>query len=208
MPFRIVLAGLPFVLAAAPAFAHHPMGGTVPATFAQGLLSGIGHPVIGLDHFAFLVALGLAAAFMRNVWAPPLAAVLGMAAGCLLAVGSVALPMVEPVVALSVLLLGGMVLFGRGLPAPAAAVLFAFAGLFHGAAYGAAVIGAEPTPIVAYLVGLAAVQMVITLGAAFLVRGVGKAASAAALQPRLAGAVCAGIGLTFAVEMLEGALLG
>lgn len=208
MPFRIVLAGLPFVLAAAPAFAHHPMGGTVPATFVQGLLSGIGHPVIGLDHFAFLVALGLAAAFMRNVWAPPLAAVLGMAAGCLLAVGSVALPMVEPVVALSVLLLGGMVLFGRGLPAPAAAVLFAFAGLFHGAAYGAAVIGAEPTPIVAYLVGLAAVQMVITLGAAFLVRGVGKAASAAALQPRLAGAVCAGIGLAFAVEMLEGALLG
>lgn len=208
MPSRIVLAGLPFVLAAAPAFAHHPMGGTVPATFAQGLLSGIGHPVIGLDHFAFLVALGLAAAFMRNVWAPPLAAVLGMAAGCLLAVGSVALPMVEPVVALSVLLLGGMVLFGRGLPAPAAAVLFAFAGLFHGAAYGAAVIGAEPTPIVAYLVGLAAVQMAITLGAAFLVRGVGKAASAAALQPRLAGAVCAGIGLAFAVEMLEGALLG
>ncbi len=208
MPFRIVLIGLPFVLAAAPAFAHHPMGGTVPATFAQGLLSGIGHPVIGLDHFAFLVALGLAAAFMRNVWAPPLAAVLGMAAGCLLAVGSVALPMVEPVVALSVLLLGGMVLFGRGLPAPAAAVLFAFAGLFHGAAYGAAVIGAEPTPIVAYLVGLAAVQMAITLGAAFLVRGVGKAASAAALQPRLAGAVCAGIGLAFAVEMLEGALLG
>lgn len=208
MPFRIVLAGLPFVLAAAPAFAHHPMGGTVPATFVQGLLSGIGHPVIGLDHFAFLVALGLAAAFMRNVWAPPLAAVLGMAAGCLLAVGSVALPMVEPVVALSVLLLGGMVLFGRGLPAPAAAVLFAFAGLFHGAAYGAAVIGAEPTPIVAYLVGLAAVQMAITLGAAFLVRGVGKAASAAALQPRLAGAVCAGIGLAFAVEMLEGALLG
>ncbi len=208
MPSRIALAGLPVLFAAAPAFAHHPMGGAVPSTFMQGLLSGIGHPVIGIDHFAFVVALGLAAAFMRNVWAPPLAAVAGMAAGCLLAVGSVALPMVEAAVALSVLLLGGMVLFGRGLPAPAAAILFAFAGLFHGAAYGAAVIGAEPTPVVAYLVGLAVVQMAIALGAAFLVRGVGKAASAAALQPRLAGAVCAGIGLAFTVEALEGALLG
>ena len=208
MPSRIVFAGLPILFAAAPALAHHPMGGAMPETFMQGLLSGIGHPVIGIDHFAFVVALGLAAAFMRNVWAPPLAAVAGMAAGCLLAVGSVALPMVEAVVALSVLLLGGMVLFGRGLPAPAAAVLFAFAGLFHGAAYGAAVIGAEPTPIVAYLVGLAIVQMAIALGAAFLARGVGKAASAAALQPRLAGAVCAGIGLAFTVEALEGALLG
>lgn len=205
---RIVLAGLPFVLASAPAFAHHPMGGAVPATFMQGLLSGLGHPVIGLDHFAFVVALGLAAAFMRNVWAPPLAAVAGMAAGCLLAVGSVALPAVEPVVALSVLLLGGMVLFGRSLPAPAATALFALAGLFHGAAYGDAVIGAEPTPVVAYLLGLAAVQMAIALGAAALVRGVWKAASSAALQPRLAGAVCAGIGLAFTVEALEGALLG
>ena len=208
MPSRLVLAGLPFVLAAAPAFAHHPLGGAVPATFMQGLLSGIGHPVIGLDHFAFLVALGLAAAFMRNVWAPPLAAVAGMAAGCLLAVGSVAPPMVEPVVALSVLLLGGMVLLGRSLSAPAAAALFAAAGLFHGAAYGKAVIGAEATPIAAYLIGLAAVQMAIALGAAAAVRGIWKSGSAAALQPRLAGAVCAGIGLVFAVEMLEGALLG
>ena len=208
MPSRIALAALPLLLAAAPAFAHHPLGGMAPETFVQGLLSGVGHPVIGLDHFAFVAAIGLAAAFMRNVWAPPLAAVIGMTAGCLLAVGLVALPMVEPVVAASVLLLGGMALFGRGLPAPAAALLFAFAGLFHGAAYGEAVIGAEPTPILAYLIGLAAVQMAIALGAAFLVRGVWKAGSAAALQPRLAGAVCAGIGLAFTVEALEGALLG
>ena len=208
MPFRIVLAGLPILFAAAPAFAHHPMGGALPATFMQGLLSGFGHPVIGIDHFAFVVALGLAAAFMRNVWAPPLAAVAGMAAGCLLTVGSVVLPVVEPVVALSVLLLGGVVLFGRQLPAIPAAVLFAFAGVFHGAAYGAAVIGAESTPIVAYLAGLAAVQMAIALGAAFLVRSVWKAGSAAAVRPRLAGAVCAGIGLVFTVEALEGVLLG
>ncbi len=208
MPSRIVPAVLPFLLAAAPAFAHHPMGGGAPATFMQGLLSGIGHPVIGLDHFAFVVALGLAAAFMRTSWLPPLAAVIGMGAGCLFTVASIALPMVEAMVALSALLLGGMVLFGRQLPATASTVLFAFAGVFHGAAYGEAVIGAEATPIAAYLIGLAAVQMAIALGAAALARSIWKAGSAAALQPRLAGAVCAGIGLAFTVEVLEGALLG
>ncbi len=41
-----------------PAFAHHVMGGKMPGTFTDGLLSGLGHPVIGLDHFAALVAVG------------------------------------------------------------------------------------------------------------------------------------------------------
>ena len=182
----------------------------------QGLLSGIGHPVIGLDHFAFVVALGidngqpgLAAAFMRTVWA--------CAAGCGRGHGG-GLPV-----------RGGLrdAADGRtGCGAVRAAArrdgavrtrasgpcrqrrLFAFAGLFHGAAYGAAVIGAETTPIVAYLIGFSAVQMAIALAAAGLVRGVWKAASAGALQPRLTGAVCAGVGLVFTVEALEGVLLG
>ncbi|MGZ5897221.1 MAG: HupE/UreJ family protein [Xanthobacteraceae bacterium] len=39
-------------LSSASAFAHHVMGGRTPATFGEGILSGFGHPVIGLDHFA------------------------------------------------------------------------------------------------------------------------------------------------------------
>ena len=42
-----------------PAFAHHLMGGHTPATFGEGILSGLGHPVIGLDHFAAVVAVGV-----------------------------------------------------------------------------------------------------------------------------------------------------
>ena len=41
--------------------AHHVMGGRTPETFMQGLLSGLAHPVIGLDHLAFIVAMGVAA---------------------------------------------------------------------------------------------------------------------------------------------------
>jgi urease accessory protein len=36
------------------------MGGTAPLTFIDGLLSGLGHPVIGPDHLAFLLAIGVA----------------------------------------------------------------------------------------------------------------------------------------------------
>src|SRR5215510_12231222 len=37
-------------LFATSAFAHHVMGGKTPSTFVEGLLSGVGHPVIGPDH--------------------------------------------------------------------------------------------------------------------------------------------------------------
>src|SRR5258708_36682587 len=42
------------------AFAHHVMGGTTPSTPVEGLLAGIGHPIIGPDHLAFLLAVGIA----------------------------------------------------------------------------------------------------------------------------------------------------
>ena len=32
-----------------PALAHHVMGGRMPVTFTDGLLSGLGHPVIGIE---------------------------------------------------------------------------------------------------------------------------------------------------------------
>ncbi|PKO63289.1 MAG: urease accessory protein UreJ, partial [Betaproteobacteria bacterium HGW-Betaproteobacteria-17] len=41
------------LVASTSALAHHPMGGMTPQTLSQGLLSGLGHPVIGLDHLAF-----------------------------------------------------------------------------------------------------------------------------------------------------------
>ena len=43
-----------------PAQAHHMMGGRTPSTFTEGLLSGLGHPVIGIDHLAFILAMGVA----------------------------------------------------------------------------------------------------------------------------------------------------
>lgn len=50
-------------LLALPVWAHHPMDGAVPTSAWEGLLSGLAHPVLGLDHLAFLIAAALLAAW-------------------------------------------------------------------------------------------------------------------------------------------------
>ena len=57
LPCRAALSVISLFLMTASASAHHVMGGKIPTTFAEGFLSGLGHPVIGPDHLAFLLAL-------------------------------------------------------------------------------------------------------------------------------------------------------
>ena len=64
-------------------------------------------------------------------------------------------------------------------------------------------IGAETTPIIAYLAGFGLTQLAIMLAAGFAMRQIWKAASMAELQPRLAGALLAGVGVTYLVEHTE-----
>ena len=195
--------------AAGPALAHHAMGGLLPQTLWQGLLSGLGHPVIGLDHLAFVAGIGLAAAFAANRWLGPLAYVAATVGGCLLFVQGVALPQIELAVALSVLLVGVLVLSGRTLPRPRplSLLLFALAGLFHGSAFAESIVGAEATPLVAYLAGFAAIQLVIVLLVMLALRGLLRAGTPGAMPARLAGALVAGIGFTYLFERIEGLLL-
>lgn len=206
---RQILALVPVALAGSvgPALAHHPMGGQTPDSLLNGLLSGLGHPIIGVDHLAFVIAVGLAAAFTGHRALSPLAFVAATVAGCLLHVAGTVLPMAEIVIAASILLLGGIVLSGRRTGGPVLLGLFAIAGLFHGWAYGASIVGAEATPLVAYLVGFSLIQYAIAAGTAHVALRIWNAADQRAIHPRLAGAVVAGIGLAFLFENLEGLLL-
>src|SRR5690606_3586927 len=107
---RVVgLALLASAASAVPALAHHAMGGQLPQTFAQGLLSGIGHPVIGIDHLAFVVAVGVAAALAGRLWTLTPAFVIGAFAGCLVHLAGITLPVAELVIAATVLLLGALI---------------------------------------------------------------------------------------------------
>ena len=185
-----------------PAAAHHPMGGAMPQTIWQGFASGIGHPVIGLDHLAFLLAAGvLAAALPRGAALKAMAGFLvASMAGVALHLAGIGLGPTEAFVAASLVMVGLALLMARRVNAGALLAGFALAGLFHGHAFAEAVIGAEATPIIAYLAGLAVIQGGLMLGAMALAR---EAARARWLRPAM-GAAASFTGLGFLVGALVG----
>lgn len=105
---------------------------------AGGLLSGLTHPVSGLDHVLAMMAVGLWGAQLGApaLWTLPLAFPIVMALGGMLGLLGVALPGVEAGIASSAVVLGALVLGQiRLAPAVALAVVACFA-LFHGHAHG------------------------------------------------------------------------
>ena len=192
MPIRrIAFLGFAAATAPLPALAHHPLDGAAATTIWEGIASGVAHPVIGLDHLAFLLAAGLLAAVAPGrIGKPALLGFLGAGlAGALLHRGGIALGPVEAFVALSVLLAGLALIAGPRLLvaiAPAGLALgFALAGLVHGHALAEAVEGAPAATVAAYLLTLALTQGGIGIGAMLAARRWGG--SAGTRLPRLAG---------------------
>lgn len=185
------------LVAATPAFAHHAMGGVMPSTFAQGLLSGLGHPVIGLDHLAALIGVGLVSSRFTRGLALPAFWLVAMAAGVGLHLASATIPHAELLVALSVVIIGVAATIRTTLPFATIALLFAAGGAVHGYALGESIVGAEATPLVAYLIGLVAIQTALTTGVTLAVRRLSTASfTAPSLQLRLAGLAVALVGVT------------
>ncbi len=186
-----------------PVLAHHPFGGNTPSNFIQGFMSGVGHPVIGLDHLAFVITIGLIAAGLRHGWVVPVLFVTTAIAGTGLHLLEADLPQPELIISGSVLLFGIFLALGRPLSPILVMVLASIAGLFHGYAYGEAIIGAQMNPLLAYLLGFSVVQLAIALGAYGLAKKWGGQ-PAQALNLRFIGFLMAGVGLAFT----SGALLG
>lgn len=117
---------------AAGAYAHEATG------IAGGFESGFIHPLLGLDHVAAMVAVGLWGAVLGQpaVWILPVVFPLVMAFGGALGVIGLPLPGVEVGIALSALVLGCMVFFTIRPPIWFAAVLVGAFAIFHGYAHG------------------------------------------------------------------------
>lgn len=192
-------------LYAQPALAHHPLGGRLPANAFEGLMSGLAHPILGLDHFLFVLAIGLLALRVSvGLWLP-VAFVLGGLGGAAFHLGSGNLPWVEIGVTGS-LALAGFCLARQAEPKSLWMLgLGAVAGLFHGYAFGEAIFGAEMTPLWSYLLGLTVAQ----LGVAATVYGLAKAVTARLTQNpltllRYAGFTFCGVGLAFLSGVIAG----
>jgi urease accessory protein len=155
------LAGV--ALMPATAFAHSLSG--------SGLLAGITHPLLGLDHLLAMLAIGIWAATLsgRMRLAVPATFMALLLGGFLLGVAALPLPRVETGIALSVLLLGLLLTTAVTLPTLAVLTLTALFALCHGHAHGMETVGAA-TP---FAVGFLTTSLALHLTGGMLIHALG-----------------------------------
>lgn len=182
---RFPLLGLALASFAGAAAAHPDHG-------SASFVSGLAHPLLGLDHLLAMVAVGLWSATAlpasRRMLAPA-AFVALMLAGAVAGQAMGAALFVEPGIALSVVLLGALLFVGRGIDARVGLVAIAAAGVLHGYAHGVAGAGvafvafAAGFTLATALLHAAGVGLGVTLdrGRAWIVRAAALAVSTSGL---------------------------
>jgi urease accessory protein len=120
------------LISSLPAFAHTGEG------LIGGFYSGFLHPVLGWDHVAAMVAVGLWGAFLRApaIYILPIVFPVIMALGGAAGVVGAPLPYVEAGIALSSILLGLLIAFAVRSPLWLAAIIVGIFAVFHGHAHG------------------------------------------------------------------------
>ena len=121
-----------FLLGASSAALAHP------GHDASGLATGLLHPLTGADHLLAMLAVGLWAAQSGGwrLWLLPGCFMLMLAVGAGTALIQPSLPLMEPGVAVSVLVLGLLIALSLRLPAVLCVALTALFGFLHGYAHG------------------------------------------------------------------------
>jgi urease accessory protein len=171
----------------APVASAHTFG-----AHGAGFTAGLVHPLIGLDHLFALIGAGLWAGWLggRAQYALPGGFLAGMFGGALLAWSGYNLPLVEPMIAVSVLLIG---LLAASAARPSAvvgsAILFAFA-LFHGNAHGAELPQAAQPAL--YALGFLLASTLVQLTAVRL--SIGLRSGRLSALVRIAGGAVAAVG--------------
>jgi urease accessory protein len=132
MKQTILWTGGVLLLLAAP-FSYAHTGG-----LETGLVAGLSHPFLGLDHLLAMLLVGAWALIMgkKACLTLPLSFVVMMFAGILLALNGNHLPAVETIIALSVIMLGGLVATEYKPTMLLSLFSVALFALFHGYAHG------------------------------------------------------------------------
>ena len=183
--------------------AHHVMDYETPATALDGFLSGIGHPVIGVDHLIFVIGAGVLAARVRRGFLLPLLFVFASALAVCFRYARPEVPLSEFWVAGSLLVLALVMLVFSAPRGAIVAVLFVLAGAIHGYALAEGIVGAERTPLFFYLAGLKLTLIVIAYLAWGATLALFKARPGLPLY-RLTGAAIGVAGLFFAANAALG----
>lgn len=188
--------------AAVPAHAHHAMGGKPVSTGFEGFMSGIAHPVIGIDHLAMIIAIGVLSALLRPGFFVAGTFVVAAMFGTGLHLLGLSLPLSEPLVSLSVLAAGILITLRRSLNTSVVLGLSAVGGLLHGYAYGESIFGAETGSLIAYLVGFTVIQLVIAGIAYGMAKKFRENSREPAICLRPTGFIVAGVGIALLATQL------
>ena len=179
------------------AFAHPGIGD------AHGFVQGFAHPLGGLDHILAMVTVGIFAWQLggRAVWLVPASFVLAMAAGGVLAMLGVSVPLVELGIALSVIVLGAVVALGVKAPLAIAMGLVGLFAIFHGHAHGTEMpLDASGGAYGAGFVLATALLHIVGIAIGVAIGRIGDAYGRAAY--RFGGAVVALLGVAFLAHVL------
>ena len=148
---------LGFAVLVLPVKAHHPLEGMSPENYNawQGILSGLVHPVLGIDHLVFLVSIGLARLVDVRTWVLLLisCALIGSITGLILP----PLLLQEAWMGLSLIALA-VVSLKRFPP-----IWVLPLAMFHGYVLAGAMVGAKPTPLAGYLCGLLVSELALII---------------------------------------------
>ncbi len=144
-----------------PALAHHPfaMGDSTHLSSLQGLASGVGHPLLGPDHLLFVLAITVVGLKKPKKWILPLLGIglAGSAFAQLHPLSDQLSPWAEALVSISLAIEGLIIL--DYLNSKWLLPMF----FLHGYLLGNTIVGAEPTPLISYFLGLLLTQGALLL---------------------------------------------
>ena len=182
--FLTALAGLA-ALAVSASLQAHPGHGEV-----NSFVAGFSHPLLGLDHVLAMLAVGVWAAQARSagrvMWVAPLTFVAAMLMGAMLGLSGLSLPLVEPMIAASVLVFGLLVAARAQKGAVVMSLIGAFA-LFHGIAHGAEFGAAADASVAGWMLGFTLATALLHAAGIAIALGLDSGLRGDALKSRMTG---------------------
>ncbi len=143
------------------AFSHHPLNGLEMKTFFDGVLSGFGHPLLGLDHLVFLIGVGILSYLTKNLLKLSLSFIAGSLVGILSVSFGFYLAIYELIISFSLLAISYLFFYNDKVIYKK--TILAFLGVFHGWAYGSILSQKDflSNILVGYSLGLLISQIII-----------------------------------------------
>ena len=170
-----------------------------PGHGADDALTGLIHPFTGIDHLLAMFAVGIWAARSGRTatWTLPAVFPLAMIAGALLGMQNIALPAIEPMIGLSVIVLGLLVAAGVRMPTVASVLLVGLFAIFHGHAHAAE--APASAAMMPFALGFVAATIVLHLAGIAVGSWSERLAHAGQRPMRILGSLIAAAGATLLI---------